>query len=221
VWRPDLHRHLDPPCAGRTHEAAPPEDAHSLSTWRPRLTACGLPACSRRAPPMPHAGQPRTPPRQAAPCPRTLPSRRSGRPPIKGCTPLPSRVQAPCLSPSPAAPPLPPPCGAHPCAHFFGHLTPRTSPLGPIRARAIACCPAFRRFSPEFHPQRPPPLGAAEPAHRSSPRLHHHFQSPLGEHPGGLMPFVGQVRPAIAAGELTRRREGRFVRIGFFARAYV
>jgi hypothetical protein len=221
VWRPNLHRHMDPPCAGRTHDAAPPEVAHSSSTWRPCLTACRLPACSRCAPPMPHAGQPRTPPRQAAPLSAHLAFEAKREAAYKRLHASPLARASTLPFPEPRRAPLPPPCGAHPCAHFFGHLTPRTSPLGPIRARAIACCPAFRRFSPEFHPQRPPPLGAAEPAHRSSPRLHHHFQSPLGEHPGGLVPFVGQVRPAIAAGELTRRREGRFVRIGFFARAYV
>jgi hypothetical protein len=42
-------------------------------------------------------------------------------------------------------------------AHPFGRETFKTPCLGHIGAQSIACCPAFRRASPDAQTQRPPP----------------------------------------------------------------
>jgi hypothetical protein len=91
----------------------------------------------------------------------------------------------------------------------------------PVGAYTVARClelsPPRRSSSP---PQPPPPATTAHP--RWSPaRAVQPPQSTLGEPLGGPAPLVGQARPSIAAGEPTRRQEGRNVRIEIFPGAYV
>jgi hypothetical protein len=106
-----------------------------------------------------------------------------------------------------------------PSACSSSHLIPQTPPLGPVGARAVAHSPALPRSSTDFNPQRPLQPDTAARRRGWLLRPTHHHQSSLREHPYGHMSFIGQVRPAIAAGELTRQQKGRTVRIWLFARA--
>jgi hypothetical protein len=75
--------------------------------------------------------------------------------------------------------------------------------------------------SPERVLQQPVPVGAATHPRRSPGRAVRPLQSTLGEPLGSTAPLVGQGRPAIAAGEPTRRQEGRIVMIEIFPGASV
>jgi hypothetical protein len=75
--------------------------------------------------------------------------------------------------------------------------------------------------SPERVLQRPVPVGATAHPHRSPGLAVQPLQSTLGGPLGSTAPLVGQGRPANAASEPTRRREGRIVMIEIFLGASV
>jgi hypothetical protein len=72
---------------------------------------------------------------------------------------------------------------------------------------------AFPRIAPESKPRRPYHHYLAAGHRRSPLRPHLCHQSSSGEHPGCPVPFVDQVRPAIAVSELSPGQRGTSVRI--------
>jgi hypothetical protein len=110
------------------------------------------------------------------------------------------------------APPWPPPLNSpsHAPPVPFDH--PKRFP----RTRSSLCRRPLTGVTPSSPESQPAAAATVVRPCRSCRRADQPLQSPLGEHLGGLAAFVGQDRPAIAAGEPTRRREGRSARIGVF-----
>jgi hypothetical protein len=97
------------------------------------------------------------------------------------------------------------------CAHD-PLATPGPS-LAPTWAPARAHSLAFARIVPEFEPRRPCGHCLAAGQHRSPLRPNLRRQSSSYVHLWSFVPFVGQVRPAIATGELSPRRRGMLAMI--------
>jgi hypothetical protein len=77
---------------------------------------------------------------------------------------------------------------------LFGRATVPIPCLGPIEAQSIACCPAFRRTSPDAQAQRPPPTPSVGRARCRPYRPQLRPKLSLGELLLPSAPFLGQGR---------------------------
>jgi hypothetical protein len=128
---------------------------------------------------------------------------------------FPSNHALTAVSPLPAAPLSSPP-ERRLLRSSPSQPAPQAHPLGPVEPPWAAPCQPRAASSPERVLQRREPVGATAHPRRSPDRAIQPRQSTLGEPLVSTAPLVGQARPAIVAGEPTRRWRGTFVAIEIF-----
>jgi hypothetical protein len=87
--------------------------------------------------------------------------------------------------------------------HLFGRVTIPTPCLGPIEAQSLACCPAFRRTSPDAQTQQQPPTPSVGRARRRRYHPDSDHQHPRGSPCTPSLPFAGRTpaRPRRNSGD--------------------